>query len=308
VKTRSSARSTKSSTPSKEIQIMPGEQLSISPTTTLPPKFTPSLSTLVKSGKTLGEIMEVLNVDEKEVRSRLVAAGLLEKVLTHVAGAPTPVTQASTVSKVVETPVVVVGPESEGVKQEISAASMFAALVGKKFRAISHEVGNGSHVEVKNVVGLAITAEWVDGPGAGGSFGIDGAKFLVQFEEVVDGTASAFKPRGARKPRTAAAPPPQQAAPAAAQTVTSNVVPTTTAPPTVTTEVTDTLPPQHITIEMETHIRLPPVELTDDVAMALGRLAALGMNSSVSVTKILEWARVVLDAQTKKTTHTWVKP
>jgi hypothetical protein len=61
-------------------------------------------------------------------------------------------------------------------------------------------------------------------------------------------------------------------------------------------------------IRVEAIVQLPSVELTDAAAMALGRLAAVGMNSDVPVDKILAWARVVIEAQTKTAVRTWVKP
>jgi len=277
---------------------MPGEQqpLVIPPTTTLPAKFVPSLASLVKAGKTLGEIMEVLNADEKEVRSRLVAAGLLERVGLVAATPPV---------------VVVAGPESKSIDSAIVAAAAAAieskhdtltALIGKKFRAVNGSDGrDGFHIEVKDVEGHVMRVEWIDGPGAGGSFKLTGAELLVQFEEYVDGTvvtpATTFKPR-TRKPRAVAPPttpaaPPPQGAPAPLFTP----GPAQNAP----------VPSDQAAQITETQIAIPAVELTDAAAMALGRLAAIGMNSNVAVTKILEWARVVLDAQ-KKTTHAWVRP
>lgn len=53
-------------------------------------------------------------------------------------------------------------------------------------------------------------------------------------------------------------------------------------------------------LQVEVSVKQWPVEmveLTDEAAMALGRLAALAMNAHVSVEKILENALVVLRAQ-----------
>lgn len=278
---------------------MPSEQLDIQPTTTLPAKFVPSLASLVRGGKSLAEIMTTLVIDEKEARSRLTAAALLDTVLARSTNGETKKEEP------------IVEPQAKWMSTDLQT------LVGKRFLASKHEVGNGHHVEVKFVDGKIIRLEWTDGPGVGGAFAVTAKDFFEQFDEVpVVPVAAApattaeptFKRRGRKASTTPATPPATPspgpaaaAAPVAAQKP-AEVVPRasfTPAPP---------HPGFTQEIRVETTVQLPSVELTDVAAMALGRLAAVGMNSNVSVDRILAWARTVIEAQTKTTVHTWVKP
>ena len=83
---------------------------------------------------------------------------------------------------------------------------------------------------------------------------------------------------------------------------TSTATPAATAG--VVSSATPSTVPTHVPPAQMTTITLPypplpqeTIELTDEVAMALGRLAALAMNSHVAVEKILDNALVVLRAQ-----------